>query len=323
MDRRSFIHKSLGGLVVTGSSLSGTPGSEQENIALYSGSYSQIAIPAGIGICDWNLGDAADPSFIALASAVGLEAVQVSVGTTPSNIPLRNRSVRQNYIELGKRHKIVFCSVAAGGILNQYPLATEPQSAIFVLDALEAARALGSKNILTAFFGNGDLLERDTDGNYINTASGPFSEYRWKEKDVARTIALMKQIVPRAEDLGITIGLENTLSARQNLQIIEEIGSPVVQVYYDVGNSWGNGYDVPHEIDKLGNHRICEVHLKNMGSRLLDDEKGLVDMKECARALRNAGYNKWLVLETSGRPGHFEEDTRTNAGFARRLFIYP
>ena len=277
--------------------------------------------PSGVGITDWNLGSPADTSLIPLAEKVGVSAIQVSVGTNPENMPLRENAVRRSYIESGKKYNMVFCSVAAGSILNQIPLATEPQSAIYVVDALEAARALGSKNILTAFFGNGNLLERDQDGNYIKISQGKFSQYKWKEKDVERVIAVMKQIVPRAEDLGVIIGLENTLSASQNLQIIEEIGSPMVQIYYDIGNSWSNGYDVPGEIRQIGNNHMCEVHIKNMGSRLLDDKEGQVNMKVCADALRGIGYDKWFVLETSGRPGNFEQDTRANVEYAQKVFI--
>jgi len=308
MDRRTFINKTLAGIMVAG-----LPASA---IAACSNTR-----PAGIGMCDWNLGQSADPSYIPLAAEVGLEAIQVSVGTAPDRMPLRESSVRKRYLELGKQYNILFCSVAAGSILNQIPLATEPQSAIYVVDALEAASALGSTNILTAFFGNGDLLERDESGSYINISNGPFAEYKWKEKDVERVIAVMKQIVPRAEDLGVIIGLENTLSAVQNLQIIDEIGSPMVQVYYDIGNSTGNGYDVPAEIRNIGNHRMCEVHIKNMGSRLIFGDEGEVDMEACAIALRDIGYDKWLVLETSGRRGMFEEDTRANIEYVRKVFM--
>ncbi len=286
--------------------------------------------PAGIGICDWDLGHTADapftPSktagvFVPRAASVGLEAIQVSVGTSPDNVMLRDNTVRKQYIELGKQYNIVFCSVAVGSILHYLPLTTEPQSAIYVLDGLEAAKALGAKNILIAFFFDGDLLERNSSGNYINTSAGEFPEYKWKERDIERLIALMKQIVPRAEDLDVVLGIENSLSADQNLRIIDEIGSPMVQVYYDIGNSTSFGYDVPGEIRKIGNHRMCEVHIKNIGSPLLYGDEGQVDMNASARALSDIGYDKWLVIETMGRPGRFEEDTVANIDFTRRVFF--
>lgn len=88
----------------------------------------------------------------------------------------------------------------------------------------------------------------------------------------------------------------------------------------DIGKSWHFGYDVPHEIRKIGNHRMCEIHIKNVGSKLIYGDEGEVDMEACAEALGDIGYDKWLVLETIGRPGRFKEDTIANIDFVRRVF---
>ncbi|MGZ8899400.1 MAG: sugar phosphate isomerase/epimerase family protein, partial [Limisphaerales bacterium] len=78
---------------------------------------------------------------------------------------------------------------------------------------------------------------------------------------VARTIDLLRELAPRAEKAGVVFGLENYLSAVENLRIIEQVGSPAVQVYYDVGNSFDMGFDIYKEIRGLKGH-ICEVHAK-------------------------------------------------------------
>jgi len=39
-----------------------------------------------------------------------------------------------------------------------------------------------------------------------------------------------------------------------------------------------------------------------------------------AAALRDIGYDKWLVLETSGRENRFVEDTRANVAWAKQTF---
>jgi len=276
--------------------------------------------PAGIGMCDWNLNLAASPDAIPKAKQVNLQGIQVSVATSPDNVPLRDPQVREKYVELGKKHGIAFHSVAAGSILNKIPLASEPQSAVYVIDAVEAAKALGAQNILIAFFGNGDLRLKDANGEMIKHEKNGFATFELDSRGVTRVVEALKQIVPRAEDAGVALGLENTLSAAQNLEIIDRIGSPIVQVYYDVGNSWGNGYDVPAEIKMLGNDRICEVHLKDWKTRMLGSPEGQVDMRQCAEALVEIGYDKWLVLETSGRKDKFVEDTKTNVAFAKKTF---
>jgi len=255
---------------------------------------------AGIGMCDWNLGPMCDPEQIPRAEEAHLEGIQVSVGSDLDTIPLRDPALRRRYLRLGRQHGITFHSVAAGGLLNSYPLATEPYAALWVADAVEAAAALGARNVLLAFFGNGDLCRRDEAGEYIDHPEGGFSSYELKEDWVEKVVQTLKHLVPRARDAGVVLGLENTITARQNLDIIER--------------------DVPGELRLLGNEMICEVHLKDKSTPLLGSEGCMVDMAACARALDDIGYNKWLVLETSGRRDRFIEDTRRNVTFAKNTF---
>lgn len=273
----------------------------------------------GVGICDWNLGPMCDPGRIGLAREANLEGIQVSLGSDPGNIPLRDPVVRREYLEQGTLHGITFHSVAIG-MLNTYPLATEPRAAVWVVDAIEAAAAIGAGNILLAFFGNGDLRWRDGDGDYVDEKDGEFSSFRLDEEKVTSVVETLKQVVPRARDAGVIIGLENTITMKQNLEIIDRVGADRVQVYYDVGNSTNFGYDVPGELRLIGNGRLCEVHLKDYGTSLLGSEGCLVDMAAAAAALEEIGFDKWLVLETSGRSDHFIEDTRQNVAFARETF---
>ena len=97
-----------------------------------------------------------------------------------------------------------------------------------------------------------------------------YSSYELDTKKVQRVVEVLRQIVPRAEDSGVYLGLENTLTARQNMDIIEQVGSDMVKVYYDVGNSWNYGYNVPEEIKLLKNTMICEVHIKDPKARLFN-----------------------------------------------------
>jgi sugar phosphate isomerase/epimerase len=312
LDRRRFLH--LAGAAAVAPFLEG----------------AASALPAAaprVGMCDWNLGNSADPSELAKAAPAGLEGVQVSVGTAPDRMPLRDAAVRRRYLELGKRYGLAFPSVAAGSILNQIPLRSEPQAAVYVIDAVEAAAALGARCILVAFFSNGDLRLRDATGELRDTSDGPFREYALDEQGVTRVVEALRQIAPRARDAGVILGLENTLTARQNLEILERVDSPAVNVYYDVGNSTAYGYDVPGEIRRLGRDRICQIHVKEtLGMK--DPSAGLlggpatggVDFPAVAAACREIGYDGWYVLETSGREGRFGEDTRANVEFVKRRF---
>lgn len=314
VDRRHFLHLLGAAAVAPLLPLHGRPGGPG------------VSGPR-VGICDWNLGQAAEPANVARAAAAGVEGVQVSVGTAPDRVPLRDPAVRRQYLELARRHGIRYPSTAAGAVLNQIPLKSEPQSAVYVIDALEAAAALGSSSVLLAFFGNGDLRLRDDAGELRVIRETPFREYALDEPGVTRVVEALRQIAPRAEQAGVVLGLENTLTARQNLEVLERVGSPMVQVYYDIGNSTAYGYDVPGEIRMLGRARICEIHVKEtLGldhpawGLLGAPAAGGVDFQAAARACRDIGYDGWYVLETRGRRDRFEEDTRANVAFVKRVF---
>ncbi len=278
-----------------------------------------------IGMCDWNVKNPQNqsgtcrPDFIPIAAEAHIKGLQVSVATGPDNVALRDPDVRKQYKELGKKHNVQFHSVAAGSILNSIPLASEPESAVYVIEALEAAKDLGASNVLMAFFGRGDLRYSDHRGNTVLLEENP-NVYELDQRGVDRVVNVLRQIAPRAEDLGVALGLENTITAKQNVEIIDRVGSPMLQVYYDTGNSWGNGYDVPAEIRMLGNHRICEIHLKDWDAAILGSPEGMVDFEACALACHDIGFDKWYVLETSGRKNHFIEDTQKNAAFAKQTF---
>jgi sugar phosphate isomerase/epimerase len=97
----------------------------------------------------------------------------------------------------------------------------------------------------------------------------------------------------KAEKQGITLGLENWLSAEDNMRVIDRVGSPAVKVYYDVGNSTDKGRDVCQEIRKLGK-LICELHAKD-GRYMLG--QGRIDFRNVRRALDDIQYSGWLQIE--------------------------
>lgn len=324
MDRKRFLEKSGGALAaVSLGSAAGLAGCTEDSPGSQSLPDGSPARPLlgtpGIGICDWNLGPMCDPELIPTAADAHLTGIQVSLGRDPDQILLRNTALRRRYLELGAEHGVTFHSVALG-LFNTYPLADEPRSAVWLVDAIDAAAVLGAGNVLMAFFGNGDLRFRDGNGEFVDESEGEFASFRLDEEKVASVVATLVQVMPRAMGAGVALGLENTLSAAQNLEIVDRVGSEWLQIYYDLGNSAGNGYDVPAELRLVGNDRLCEVHLKDWNTPLLGSEGCMVDNEAAASALKDIGYDKWLVLETSGRRDHFLEDTRANVAWAKATF---
>jgi len=250
-----------------------------------------------IGMCDWSLGKTGNIAMFGLAREIGLDGVEVSITFPGPGQHLRDPAVQRQFKAAMKDNHIAAPSVALG-ILNEVPLKSEPKAAIWLADAIEVARALDARVILIAFFGAGELRMDD-------------------EKDIVRTVDVLKELAPRAAKAQVILGLENTLSAEDNLRLLERVGSDWVQVYYDCKNSGDLGRDVPAEIRLLGK-RICQVHLKN-GAEFLSGPSN-VNFPACADALREVGYRGWYVLETASPSGDVVADTRANVEYVRQHF---
>ena len=250
-----------------------------------------------VGMCDWSMGKRTTVEAIALAKQVGLDGVEVSVSPEVGVPGLRDPALQQAYLEACRQQGVAVCSLALGHTFNSIPLKSEPKCAIWLVDSIPIIKKMGATNILLAFFGKGEILMDATE-------------------DVQRIVDVLKESAPRAQENGVVLGLENTLSAEDNMRLLDMVGHPSVQVYYDFKNSAGKGRDVLKEI-RLLKGRICQVHVKN-GRNMLS-EKTDVDFPACAEALKEIGYNGWYVLETSS-PKDFASDTRANAEYVRKTF---
>jgi hexulose-6-phosphate isomerase len=104
-----------------------------------------------------------------------------------------------------------------------------------------------------------------------------------------------------AESAGVFFCLENVGKPFGNTpqrisEIVDAIASPGVKVYYDPGNAVHSGLDPLQGVELLGN-RIGQVHVKEVGGTLLGE--GRVPWGEIIEALKQVGFDGWLVLETN------------------------
>ena len=268
-------------------------------LALSSGLRSLLAAgnkrPFKIGACDWSLGKRQKVEALTLAREIGLDGVEVSFDGGPQGA-LRSAEVRRQYLDAARREKVEICSLAMGA-LNSTPYASDSRAEKWVAEALDVMVSLGVKAILLPFFVRGEIKG---DANLQ-----------------AAVIGKLKRVAPRAEKAGLTLALENALSADENRRILDAVGSPAVKVYYDVSNSLRRGYDIYAEIPQLGD-RIARVHLKEKGCLL---GQGAVDFAKVRAALEKIGYRNWLVIEegtVKGRP--VADCFRQNLSYLRTLF---
>ena len=118
-----------------------------------------------------------------------------------------------------------------------------------------------------------------------------------------------------AEKHKIVLALETMFNADQIGMVVDKIDSPYVKVYYDTGNLCNRGYDVPAELRQLGD-RIGMIHAKDTDRQMLGG--GKVDFDGVSDAIREIGYDGYIVLET---PTGDDPNTANaqNLAFIKRL----
>jgi sugar phosphate isomerase/epimerase len=247
-----------------------------------------------IGACEWNLGRS-DPSSLTIAKEIGLDGVQINMGTVGNNMHLRKPEVQRAYLEAAKRTGLGIGSLALAET-NSIPLKSDPRAAGWLADSIDVCKAMKIPIVMPACFGNGELD-------------------MGKTGEIDHLVKVLKDVAPKAEKQGIVIGLESYLSAEDNLKILDRVGSPALQVYYDVGNSTDKGRDVLKEIPLLGK-RICEFHFKDAGFLL---GRGRIDFKKVRKALDQIGYSGWIQIEAAA-PHGLVEDYRAQYKFLRSIF---
>ncbi len=105
----------------------------------------------------------------------------------------------------------------------------------------------------------------------------------------------LRELAGTAAELGVRLGIETGYSADETRDILARVGSPWVGDYFDTGNAAGRGRD---PVAEIRNRRglIFQMHVK--GVRGTDLDEGTVDLTGVSQALRETGYDGWLMLET-------------------------
>ena len=250
-----------------------------------------------VGITDWNLRLTANPEAIPLAAQLGFDGVQVSCGRrlVDDKMPLDNPEVIARCLALSKEHKIPIDGTCADR-LHENGLKSDPLALRWVVDAIRLTKAVGTQVLLLPFFGRWAIEQR---------------------AEMDYTAGALRELAPEAEKAGVILGLEDTISAEDNVRIIESVGSKSVLVYYDVGNSTNKGFDPVKEIRWLGKARICQIHLKDNPNYL---GEGKIQFVPILQAIRDIGFTGYANLETDSKsPATLEADLKRNLAYVRSL----
>lgn len=306
MNRRSFLHRLSCGAAGIGL-LSGS-GVERAGTLAPERIAQPRRLPYKFGIRQASLRNPADrrrnmvanfDTFKVARDVPGISGVELQVTNGDPN--MRDLSVARRY--KAEAHRWGLDVPTTAGVWS-HPI-WGPHAGLDLTASLRASEIVGASVMLVAFFRNSapDMSSSDSYGPVVS---------------------LLKEVAPQAEDRGIVLGLENSLSPADNKVLIDLVDHPAVKVYYDVDNMYhyGHGDAAVPGIELLGNDRIVAVHAKNAGRRL--EAPGRIDWAAAFRELTGIGFDGWVIFETQHESHEAcRQATQENIAFVQRNYRPP
>lgn len=132
-----------------------------------------------------------------------------------------------------------------------------------------------------------------------------------------RSQAQIRKLIPLAKELGVVIAVEEVwnkflLSPLEFARYIDELNSPWVRAYFDVGNVVLYGY--PQDWIRTLGKRIMKFHLKDFDSKTKEFvplREGSIDWPEVRRAIGEIGFSGYLTVELpAGDEAYLREVSR-------------
>ncbi|QMV44338.1 sugar phosphate isomerase/epimerase family protein [Cohnella cholangitidis] len=234
---------------------------------------------------------------LSLAAEAGFEGIELSLDEE-GELSLGSSEADLNKLRDRAKDLGLQLPSLASGLFWNYSL-TSSQSDIrakaydIARKQLECAAILGANTVL--------IVPGAVGVDFI-----PGSEVVPYEQAYDYALEAFVKLAREAESLQVSIGIENVwnkflLSPLEMRGFIDQIASPFVGSYFDVGNVVYSGY--PEHWIRILAHRIKKVHFKDYRREagglhgFVDLLAGDVDYPEVVKALQDIGYDDYVTAE--------------------------
>ena len=239
-----------------------------------------------LAICEW-VTPIKGPAIFPRLKSLGIDGIQLDDWDAASqNHPMTQPYVQKLYLDAAAEANLSLIGLAGnalgrdGGMI--YPMDTEQGQRCWsdLTHGLDACTQMGLPLYLAPAF---------------------FAGFPRTQADRRRIAQRLKEACRYALDMPVQVTLESIFPADELLRLFEQIALPNFGIYYDTQNPVTYaGIDVAADIHAIGPGRIAQIHVKDgvnsiQGSVHLG--RGETNFFGAARAIRDIGYDGWIVLE--------------------------
>jgi sugar phosphate isomerase/epimerase len=283
-----------------------------KKLFLLSGVIALLTLPAAaqksrykIGLIDLMLLKRQKLSAVALAKELKADGLEVDMGGLGNRATFDNKlltdSIRQQYLQEAKDRGIELFSLAMTGYYAQSFCGREEylQS---VSDCIKTMQLMGIK---TAFLPMGVQCDIASSKSIRDSV-----------------INRLKVVGKMAKEAGVVIAIETALSAKQEKQLLKEIGSPAIKIYFNFSNPLKGGRNLYKELKTLGAKNIAMIHATNKDSVWLENDPQ-INLYKVKKTLDKMKWKGWLVVERSrdaSQPRNVKYNYGANVAYLKKVF---
>jgi L-ribulose-5-phosphate 3-epimerase len=240
-----------------------------------------------------------------LTKDIGADGLEVDMGGLGNRETFDNQlakpEVREQFLAKAKELNLEICSLAMTGFYAQ-SFAKRPTYQRMIKDCIDTMKAMNVKVAFLPLGTQGDLK---------------------KNPELRPAIVERLNVAGKmAEEAGVVIGIETALSAKEEVQLLKDIGSPAIKIYFNFSNPLKEGRDLCKELRILGRERICQIHCTDEDGVWLQNNTRL-DMKKVKKTLDKMKWRGWLVIERSRdakEPTNVRKNFSANTAFMKSIF---
>ncbi|MEL7599749.1 MAG: sugar phosphate isomerase/epimerase family protein [Proteiniphilum sp.] len=258
-----------------------------------------------IGVCDWMILKRQKIGSFKLTSELEADGVEVDMGGLGSRELFDNKLKDPHFVKMfsdeAEKYNLEIPSIAMSAFYAQ-SFAERDNYLDLISDCMVTMQNMGVKTAFLPLGVQGDINKRP--------------EIR------PELVRRLKSAGDMAEEVGVIIGIETSLDAASEIELLNEINSPAIRIYYNFQNPLEAGRDIYAELKLLGRERICQIHCTDTDEVTLPYNKRL-DMHKIKNVLDEMEWSGWLIVERSrdkNEPTDVKKNFGTNIKYLRTIF---
>ena len=235
-----------------------------------------------VAACDWMMLKRQKLGEFQLAKDIKADGIEVDMGPLGSRVLFENKLREPHFQQLFRRTAdslgIEVPSIAMSGFFAQSFLKRENYKDL-IDDCLKTMDVMGAKIAFLPLGGSG---------------------HEWKQPGEAHNemVRRLHEAGQMALAAGKVIAIRTQLGARANINLLKEVDSEGIKIYYNLQDAVDQGLDPSKELKLLGRDRIAQIHASLTDSVTLDKDPR-IDLHKVRKTLDKMKWSGWLVVERS------------------------